>query len=58
MPPTAAAVGDVEVIRITRALFHRLMEEYPAVATMLEERIGDHIAGMIEAVAPLGQRFA
>lgn len=54
---TAVARDDSEVIRITRALFHRLMEEYPVVAAAISERIRDNIAGMVGAITPMERHF-
>ncbi|OJT98102.1 MAG: protein kinase [Rhizobium sp. 63-7] len=55
---TAVAQGDAEVLRITRALFQRLMEEYPVVAVRAEARLRDNIAGMIDDIAALERFFA
>jgi CRP-like cAMP-binding protein len=55
---TAVAVEDSDVIRITRALFHRLMEEYPDAARLLESRIRDNIAKMARQAAAMLHRFS
>jgi len=54
---TAVAQSDSDVIRITRSLFHRLLEEYPDVAAIVEGRIRDNISGMAKAAAAMQYRF-
>ena len=36
---TAVATTNTEVLKITRPLFHRMLEEYPQLATLLQRRI-------------------
>lgn len=55
---TAVAVADVDVIRITRALFHRLLEEYPQMARQVESRIKQSLAALIEGTEALAPRFS
>ncbi|KQW27920.1 protein kinase [Rhizobium sp. Root274] len=55
---TAVAVEDVDVIRITRSLFHRLLEEYPAMARHVETRIRKTLGDLMEGSASLAPRFA
>ncbi len=43
---TAIASDDGEVVRIPRTLFHRLLEEYPQVANLLESRIRQNIVDL------------
>jgi CRP-like cAMP-binding protein len=52
------AAEDGEVLRIPRTLFHRLLEEYPAVARILEQRIRDNLVGLAKAAAAMQGRFA
>lgn len=54
---TAHALEDCEVIRIPRPLFQRLMEEYPEVARMVENRIRDNINGMVGELSKLRAIF-
>lgn len=54
---TAIALEDSNVIRITRALFHRLLEEYPEMAAVLQDRIRQNIAALASQAASLGYRF-
>lgn len=54
---TAQALEDSEVIRIPRPLFQRLMEEYPAVAAVVEDRIRDNIQGLVSELTKLRSVF-
>ena len=54
---TAVATEDTEVVRITRMLFQRLMEEYPAVAGMVEKRIVGNIQALGRNLEPLARYF-
>nr|WP_316656892.1 cyclic nucleotide-binding domain-containing protein [uncultured Gellertiella sp.] len=54
---TAQAVDDCEVIRIPRPLFQRLIEEYPAVAAMVEDRIRNNITGLVGELSKLRSYF-
>lgn len=54
---TAVDREDSEVIRITRTLFHRLVEEYPDVADMVIGRIRDNIASLASGAAGMQHRF-
>ena len=55
---TAVATEDSEVIRVTRILFHRLVEEFPEVAEVVSSRIRDNIAALASGAAGLQHRFA
>lgn len=54
---TAIALDDCEVIRITRAMFHRLLEEYPAMAVVVQERIQQSLRALVEGSTALAPRF-
>ncbi len=54
---TATVVDDTEVLRITRALFHRMVEEYPAVGKQVESRLRENFTAMASALAKLADRF-
>ncbi len=54
---TAIALEDSDVIRITRALFHRLLEEYPAMAAVVGDRIRDNIAALAFDAGAMTGRF-
>ncbi|MDM9621348.1 cyclic nucleotide-binding domain-containing protein [Rhizobium sp. S96] len=55
---TAIAKEDAGVIRITRSLFHRLIEEYPEAALLIEARIRDNIAALAAKAAAELHRFS
>lgn len=55
---TAVAVEDVDVIRITRALFHRLLEEYPQMARQVEARIKQSLAALIDGAEAMAPKFS
>jgi CRP-like cAMP-binding protein len=55
---TAVAVEDCEVLKISRSLFHRLLEEYPQVGHLIENRIRDNIAGLARAANAMQHRFS
>ena len=50
---TAQAIDDCEVIRIPRPLFQRLMEEYPDVAALVEDRIRGNIQELVGELSKL-----
>lgn len=54
---TAIAREDTSIIRITRSLFHRLIQEYPAAARIIENRIRDNIADLAAKAASQFHRF-
>ena len=54
---TAVAREDVDVIRITRAMFHRLLEEYPSMARHVEARIKQSISALVDGTAAMAGRF-
>ena len=53
----AHAEEDSEVIRLNRALFRRILEEYPDVALQLHDRIAARFASMASRIARLKSRF-
>lgn len=55
---TAVALEDSEVIRINRPLFRRMLEEYPDVAVLVDARIRENLAAMIQQMRGLAGRFA
>ncbi|MEZ5840360.1 MAG: cyclic nucleotide-binding domain-containing protein [Hyphomicrobiales bacterium] len=42
-PATAVARGPVEVIRVRRALFQRMMDEYPDIAVRIRDRLAERL---------------
>lgn len=53
----AVAAGDVEVVRLNRALFRRMLEEYPQIAAMLHRRMSRSLLTMIAKIESLAPRF-
>ncbi|MEJ8476308.1 Crp/Fnr family transcriptional regulator [Roseibium algae] len=57
-PCRAVAVGGVRVIRIRRALFKRMIQEYPDLARGLFEAHALRYRATATALAPIGERMA
>ncbi|WP_377294410.1 cyclic nucleotide-binding domain-containing protein [Rhizobium sp. SG2393] len=55
---TAVAAEEADVMRIGRPLFQRLLEEYPDVSQVVEQRIKDNLAQLMDGTAALAPRFA
>ena len=45
-------------LRLSRKLFHRILEEYPDPAFMLHGRIVDDLQAMVSRIEALAPRFA
>ncbi|MTH97175.1 Crp/Fnr family transcriptional regulator [Roseibium sp. RKSG952] len=56
-PCRAVAVGDVRIIRIRRALFKRMIQEYPEVARRLFEQHAARYQKTVAAIRPIGTRM-
>lgn len=54
---SAMAETDIEVIRINRTLFRRILQEYPELAAQLHQRISDELQAMLAQIAELAPRF-
>lgn len=54
---TAIASTETDVLRLTRAIFHRLLEEYPPMARLVQDRVKQTLAELIDGAAALGSRF-
>jgi CRP-like cAMP-binding protein len=54
---TAIAAEPSEVMRINRPLFHRMLEEYPEIAGMVEERVRSNFAALLADLERLGPKF-
>ena len=54
---TAIAIEDSEAMKISRSLFHRLLEEYPEVGRVIQVRIRDNITNLAKAAAGMKHRF-
>ncbi len=55
---TAVALEESDVIRITRTLFHRLIEEYPDAARLIESRVRENFTAMAKQAATMLYRFS
>lgn len=55
---TATARAEAEVLRITRSLFLRLLEEYPEIAAMVQERLRENLAAMVGGIEALDAHFS
>lgn len=53
----AVAATDCEVIRISRSLFRRVLEEYPELAASLHAAVSQRFSGFIRDVTKLDKRF-
>ncbi|MBO6717290.1 MAG: cyclic nucleotide-binding domain-containing protein [Rhizobiaceae bacterium] len=54
---SAVAATDVEVIRLNRSLFRRILEEYPDIAAALHARITANMKAMLDDITRLGSKF-
>lgn len=54
----ALAATDIEVIRLNRSLFRRILEEYPETAASLHARIATEMKAMIEKLEKLAVKFS
>lgn len=53
----AAAEAETEVIRISRSIFRRILEEYPEVAASLHAHISKNLIDLISQIEKIGPRF-
>ncbi len=53
----AVATGDVEVVKLNRTLFRRMLEEYPQAAAMLHRRLSLGLTSMIAKIESLAPKF-
>ena len=54
----AVADTETEVIRLSRAIFHRILEEYPELAASLYHHISNNLNEMVEQIDRLSARFS
>lgn len=54
----AAAETDIEVIRLNRTLFRRILEEYPEAAAELHRRMTEELQLFLRKIERLSSRFA
>jgi CRP-like cAMP-binding protein len=57
-PTGAVATEDTELVRLSRRLFHRILQEYPELAAALREHIAGDLAAMVEKIDALAPRFS
>ena len=55
---SASAEIDSEVIRLSRKMFRRILEEYPEIAVNLHKRISEEFQAMIRRIEELAPRFS
>ncbi|MBZ9671461.1 cyclic nucleotide-binding domain-containing protein [Mesorhizobium sp. B2-1-8] len=55
---SASAEIDSEVIRLSRKMFRRILEEYPELAVKLHQRISEEFHEMIRRIEELAPRFS
>jgi CRP-like cAMP-binding protein len=53
----AAALTDLELLKINRRLFRRILEEYPETAAALHRRMVANFKTMVAEIARVGLRF-
>lgn len=54
---SAAAAGEAELLRLTRRMFRRILEEYPDTAVLLHRRISEELQAMVRRIEGLAPRF-
>lgn len=54
---TATAASESEVMRISRVLFHRMLQEYPEVALATERRLRENFSRLTGALAAATTRL-
>jgi CRP-like cAMP-binding protein len=54
---TATAAVESEVMRISRILFHRMLQEYPEVALATEKRLRENFSKLTGALSAATTRF-
>ncbi|MDF3152808.1 Crp/Fnr family transcriptional regulator [Mesorhizobium sp. XAP10] len=55
---SASAEIDSEVMRLSRKMFRRILEEYPEIAVKLHQRISEEFQAMIRRIQELAPRFS
>jgi len=46
------------VLRLSRAMFRRILEEYPDIAVHLHQRIAEDLQALVRRIEELAPRFA
>ena len=57
-PTGAVAVEETELVRLSRRLFHRILQEYPELAAALHDQIVEGLASMVGKIDALAPRFS
>ncbi len=57
-PATARAQTDCDILRISRQIFRRMLEEYPEIAAELHARLADQLAEMTAQLLAMEERFS
>ena len=57
-PATAVAIEDVEVLVILRAVFRRVLGEYPDAAGSIRDLVADRLAALNAGLADIGEALA
>lgn len=55
---SASAAINSEVIRLSRKMFRRILEEYPEIAAQLHQRISEDFLAIIRRIEELAPRFS
>lgn len=55
---SASAAADAQVLRLSRPMFRRILEEYPDIAVHLHQRIAEELQALIRRIEELAPRFA
>ncbi len=54
---SAFAATDSQVLRISRRMFRRILEEYPDLAVHLHKRIAEELQTLVARIEALAPRF-
>ena len=57
-PTGAVAIEETDLVRLSRRLFHRILQEYPEVAAALRDHIAEDLASMVGEIDALAPRFS
>lgn len=54
----AASETDVELLRLNRSLFRRILEEYPEAAAALHQHISEELQTLVSKIEAMASKFA
>jgi CRP-like cAMP-binding protein len=57
-PTGAVAVEQTDLVRLSRRLFHRILQEYPELAAALRDQIAQNLSSMVNEIDRLSPRFS